>query len=202
MIRRFALITLVSSVLLGVVAEAALVHEITSVTRVDRTPIPDDLWGFDFDLQVLTLTDSVYEIGEPPYEIWRQRAVRVVGFADTGSQFTFVRHLTNLTGVPLTGFTANVSGTHVTFSSIVEGSAWATGFPEVYYDDGYVELTWADPIPVGGTFTFQFDVYNSRPLTFHVFDTAIPEPATVILLGLGGLTLMRSRRYVCGKDKA
>ena len=98
-----------------------------------------------------------------------------MGFADTGSQFTFIRHLTNLTDVPLTGFKTNVSGTHVTSSSIVEGSAWATGPPEVYYnDDGDIELTWVDPILVGESFTFQFDIYNARPLTFMVFDTTIP----------------------------
>jgi len=96
-----------------------------------------------------------------------------------------------------------IAGTIVTSSAIVPGSAWATGSPEVYYhDDGDIELTWADPIPVGGSFTFQFDVYNSRGLAFGLFDTAIPEPATMALFGLGGLALVRSRRYVGSKEKA
>ena len=71
----------------------------------------------------------------------------------------------------------------------------------LYYEDGDgVELAWADPIPVGGSFTFQFDVYTSRGLTFTLFDTAIPEPATMALFSLGGLILLRSRRYVGSKE--
>lgn len=46
MVRKLALIGLVSSVLFGTVGKAALVNEITSITRVDTTPIPDDLWYF------------------------------------------------------------------------------------------------------------------------------------------------------------
>lgn len=57
------------------------------------------------------------------------------------------------------------------------------------YGDGWVSGFWADDTP------FSIDLYHSNTYSHIVLhDTAIPEPATVLLLGLGGLAFLRKRR--------
>lgn len=57
------------------------------------------------------------------------------------------------------------------------------------YDDGWISGFWADET------AFRIDLYHSNTYSHIVLhDTAIPEPATVLLLGLGALAFARKRR--------
>jgi len=203
--KKYALIVLLSFALSGADAEAAIVNLVCRDIRYD--PWPEELWSFDYDSQVLTLTDFVYEIGIQPYIIHRERTVRVSGLMDSESTFTLVKNITNKTGVPLTGYEILLANTITTFNAIVEGSTQATGSPQIHQEGPLaVELAWLEPIPDGGSFLIQFDVFSSMipsgGYSFGLNYTAIPEPATITLLGLGGLTLLRNRKSIKGKRKA
>lgn len=77
-----------------------------------------------------------------------------------------------------------------------------TGLPTNY--DGYDgDLTWQDPAYSGGEvilgvgahyLTVQGDGGGGTPAGFWTQITTVPEPATVCLMGLGTLCLMRKRR--------
>ena len=56
----------------------------------------------------------------------------------------------------------------------------------------------AKQVPAGSTTTFGTAYWapagSNRPQDFNMYTVAIPEPATVALLGLGALTLLRRRK--------
>jgi len=175
--------------------------------RLSNTLLADELWSFDFDLQILTLTDSVYETGEPPFYIKVQRAIQIwTRLNSAGTQFTVIQHIENQTGTALTGFTSYMGGTVATVNNIVDGSAWATESSEVHYLSPLkVEFSWSEPIPPGESFTTGYDIYvpffnePSSPHVFTLFKTVVPEPATTLLFGLGGLVLLGNRRYLAAR---
>ncbi|MCK4292681.1 MAG: PEP-CTERM sorting domain-containing protein [Planctomycetes bacterium] len=54
-------------------------------------------------------------------------------------------------------------------------------------------------MPDGESFTIQFDVITrgadpDRPLALWIVKVAVPEPATIALLGSGGLVVLRNHR--------
>lgn len=194
MTKKYALIVLLSFALLD--AEAAIVDIVCTDWR--DVPLLTDRWSFDYDLQVLTLRDSVYEIGPPLSDLFRERSVWVSGLMDSESRFTIVENITNRTGVPLTGYMIALADTIITYNVIVQCSVQATGFPEIHQEGPHrVELAWSEPIPDGESFTIQFDVLSDTishgRLLFNMDKVAIPEPATFALLGIGTLVLLRSR---------
>ncbi len=183
-----------SIVLFGRPAEAT----ITSIVCGDSVddPYPAELWSFDYDLQVLTLTLSFNDIHVEPHYSSPPHFLRVGGTIDSQSVFNVTESILNETGVPLTGYSLYLGNTPGTWSDIVAGSVQATGSAQVYQHSlNYYELLWSEPIPHGGGFTIQFDVvnylYNEDLFLFSLGEVVVPEPATIMLLGFGGLVGVR-----------
>jgi len=116
--------------------------------------------------------------------------------AESHSTFTVTSTVTNESSVTWTGYKVTLDPTES--AKFVSGSAGSTKFATVNEIDDWTLEFWA-PVEVQPTqvVTLQFDVHipDTGPYTFSLTQNPIPEPATVALLGLGALALLRRRKH-------
>ena len=111
--------------------------------------------------------------------------------AQSNSPFTVTLNLTNLSGDTWTGYLLELDPTEQ--ATFVPGSGKSTDFQSVLEPDVWtIEFQAPDEVPHGGSFAlmFQIDIPDGTPILFSLKQTPIPEPATVVFLGLGALACL------------
>ena len=122
-------------------------------------------------------------------------AVGVTMSAEAHSTFTITTTATNESDITWTGYvlTLDPAGS----ATFVDGSAGSTKFNTKLYPDPYTIEFWEpDVVLPTQVVTLQFDVSipDDGTYTFTLTQNPIPEPASILLLGLGGLMLRRRFR--------
>jgi hypothetical protein len=120
-------------------------------------------------------------------------AVELTMGTEWNSTFTFTT--TNESGITWTGYTVELDPTGA--ATFVEGTAGSTRFGTINYPDLWTIEFWAPKeVPPGDVVTLQFDVSlpESAPHKFTLTYTAIPEPATAMVLGLGAVLVLARRK--------
>ena len=122
-------------------------------------------------------------------------AVGVTMTAEAHSTFTVSTTATNESGVTWTGYILSLDP--LGDATFVDGSAGSTKFNTKLYPDPYTIEFWEpDVVLPTQVVTLQFDVSipDDGTYTFTLTQNPIPEPASILLLGLGGLMLRRRFR--------
>jgi len=114
--------------------------------------------------------------------------------AEAHSTFTVTTTATNETDFTWTGYilTLDPAGE----ATFVASSAGSTKFTQILYPDAWTIEFWApQEVAPGQVVTLQFDISipDDSSYTFTLTQTPIPEPATIALLGLGSLVVLRMK---------
>jgi len=148
-------------------------------------------WSVNYGQAELTITETFIELGPDVAEL--------SGETDSDlTTFSVIKKITNDTGITWTAYTLTLYDL-VSETTFVNGSAGAVGskFQTVAYPDSTtIEFSGDDPVLDGHLLQFQFDILVPTAGTFELTLTQnpIPEPATIALLGLGSLALLRRRK--------
>jgi len=148
-------------------------------------------WYFDAQSQVFHVYDVFYEFGLVDG--------RIGGVVDSDSTFTVIRHITNLTDVTWTGAQSWAVGGVGGGGRFVDGSAESTKLQTITYPHPVrIELCEPPPVLPGESFTVQYEFfvpYYPEGGFLNGFQfVSTPEPATLLLVGVGALVLPRRRK--------
>jgi hypothetical protein len=149
-------------------------------------------WDFDYSVPVLSMEEIIYSAG--PDE------VLMSGETDEDPIFTVVKTIQNTSGITWTSYILSLSGG--AGATFVDGSASAGGnkLQTVnYLHAAAIEFTGLNPVANGELLTLSFDINvpSTGLFNFSLTQEPVPEPATMGLLGLGGLGLFGRRRRRC-----
>ena len=148
-------------------------------------------WSVNYGLAELTIVQTFDELGPDVAEL--------SGETDSDlTSFTVIGRATNSTATTWTGYTLTLYDL-VSKATFVNGSAGAVGSKlqtVAYLDSTTIEFSGDDPVLDGHLLQFQFDILVPTAGAFELTLTQnpIPEPATIALLGLGSLALLRRRK--------
>ena len=166
-------------------------------------PLSTDVWSFDFDTQILTLTELRSEVPSDPFYWDYLNSIRMNGYLDgfRVDTFTITRNIANESPVAWTGLVMNFEGDISTNARIVDGSAHSSVFSEVTSHTprgSILEFSGGGVVLPGETLAIQFDVFVDARHSNGVFRIAmdgnpVPEPASILILGCGAM-MLRSRR--------
>ncbi len=135
------------------------------------------------------------ELGERLSEMGPDE-VEMSGMTSSDPNFTLIKTVENVTGVTWTAYQLVLDPVGV--ATFVPGTEGSTRFTDISFSADLKTITFAEPlaVPDGDTVTLQVDINipTTGSFGFNVCQHPIPEPATVALLGLGALVLIRTRK--------
>jgi len=168
-------------------------------------------WSFDYDLQKLTISQTLYyleyDLDPDPWWSYGTSSLGVGGLADSDSTFSVELTITNETGIEWIGYELSQGPPPmIPAAYIIPGSIETTKLQTITQPYGPYSATWilSEPPAVfdGESFTISFDMlaegvsYSHGSFVGGVRQAPVyvPEPATIMLFGIGGLALLKKHK--------
>jgi len=151
-------------------------------------------WSFDYDLQLLTINEIVYEV-DPKWSGFLEMGA----MGDPCSTFDAVVNITNETGYTWTDYKIIYGPPPMIGDSIyiVPGSIETTKLQTIIGTQSGWLLSEPPAVFDGESFTMNFDMRTGSHGRYFLEETRwlpIPEPVTIVLFGVGGLALLKKRK--------
>ena len=117
-----------------------------------------------------------------------------IGAADVDPFIHIIKQINNDSGFAWTDYHIQISGQGAAY---IPGSATSDRFSTVVENGNNIDFFSPLIVPVNDSVTLGFDIQvASGTFSFSISQTPTPEPATIGLLGLGALTILRKKRSV------
>ncbi len=160
-------------------------------------------WSFDYDLQQLTITETVLTL-DLDVPVFDRKYIQVIGFVDSESIFSVTRTFYNNTGVTWTGLKLLSFAPLPGGGSFVTGNASSTKLQTITFShpsnplSGWIEFSDTPVVLDDESIMIQFDFFappvgHDGLFTNHWYYEVVPEPTTISSLFFGGLVLLRKR---------
>ena len=143
-------------------------------------------WAFDPSKPMWAVGE--YYVADSP----RSAAVALTGFADVDPTLHILKAIYNGSTFEWTDYHVEIGGTGVSY---VPGSAKSDTFGTIVQNGNTIDFYAPNSVPIGKVVVIEFDVQIPPGMfSFSITQTPSPEPASLGLLALGGLAMLRRRR--------
>lgn len=178
------------------------------ITSFAQAGITDFSCTFDNDLNdhewIFELDDNdTAKLSDDFYSLVLTEIIKVSGpdevvmsvTTDEDPVIHITKTITNSNGIDWTGYELTIAGAGVSFD--YTNMPTSDVFQNVATPDAYTIIFSApETVHIGETVVLEFDIWvqDIGQINYCLTQIAIPEPATMLLLGLGGMVFLRRKR--------